>query len=813
MIQIESVVIRELRGIRELEIQPDRKTFVVSGPNGSGKSGVVDAIEFALTGDMSRLAGKGTRGLSVKSHGPHVDRRHDPASAEVALQFYIPELDRTAVLTRNVKNPKQFALEPDNPQIRSLVEEVADHPEMTLSRREIIKYIFADPGTRSKEIQALLKLEAIGQTRAAMKTMSNKLAIVARNARSAVVDSEEALRRHLDVATLESETVLEVINRHRHTLGLVEIDDLRGKTDVSAGVLEAAGGTGFHQTAALRDVEALQSTVANLPSLGQKQVKRVLRDLSSLEDDPALLHAVTRRSFVESGLDLVHGEQCPLCDIDWEDEETLTAHLRAKLDMADEADALQRRLRSNGAEIANQTRHVTELVDAVQPLAAAYGADGLGERLRRWSLDLRSFGAELKTIDSITGQRDRLEDGWSRAPALLEDGLESLRESILSKPDRSAEVAAQTLLTRAHDRLSAWRRTRRVKRRAEAALAAGRAAYNTYHSVADEYLRALYRAVESDFGSYYREINAEDESGFTAKLEPAEGSLDLEVAFYDQGMHPPRAYHSEGHQDGMGLCLYLALMQRLLGDRFRLAVLDDVVMSVDRGHRKDICRLLRERFPHTQFIITTHDRVWTKQMQAEKLVRRKETMVFSRWSVQTGPIVQEIAGTWDAIESDLDRGEVNVAAARLRRHMEYVASELAENLGAQLRFRGDYSYDLGDLLPPVVSRYRKLLRRAANVARRWKNDDVKAKVKGLTTSLADARSAYDDENWVVNKAVHYNEWATFTAAEFREVVDAFKRLLAELKCLSCDSWLYVTPQKGTSEVLQCRCGSVMLKLK
>ena len=50
LIQIESVTIRELRGIRELEVNPDRKNFVISGPNGSGKSGLVDAIEFALTG-------------------------------------------------------------------------------------------------------------------------------------------------------------------------------------------------------------------------------------------------------------------------------------------------------------------------------------------------------------------------------------------------------------------------------------------------------------------------------------------------------------------------------------------------------------------------------------------------------------------------------------------------------------------------------------------------------------------------------------------------------------------------------------------
>lgn len=52
MIQIESVAIRELRGIRELEVTPNRKNFLVSGPNGSGKSGVVDAIQFAIAAKM-----------------------------------------------------------------------------------------------------------------------------------------------------------------------------------------------------------------------------------------------------------------------------------------------------------------------------------------------------------------------------------------------------------------------------------------------------------------------------------------------------------------------------------------------------------------------------------------------------------------------------------------------------------------------------------------------------------------------------------------------------------------------------------------
>ena len=121
MIQIEGIGIVELRGIRELVLTPRRRNFAISGPNGSGKSGVVDAIQFGLTGEIPRLAGKGTSGLTVQKHGPHVDRRDDPAAAEVSLTLYFPDLDKTAVLTRNVKTAKTFALTPDDVGARAVL--------------------------------------------------------------------------------------------------------------------------------------------------------------------------------------------------------------------------------------------------------------------------------------------------------------------------------------------------------------------------------------------------------------------------------------------------------------------------------------------------------------------------------------------------------------------------------------------------------------------------------------------------------------------------------------------------------------------
>jgi RecF/RecN/SMC N terminal domain len=814
VIQIETIKIREFRGIRELEIKPGRKSFVVTGPNGSGKSGVVDAIEFGLTGEISRLAGKGSVGLTVLRHGPHVDRRDDPAVAEVSLTLYVPEIKKKAVLTRNVKTAKSFSLNPDDPGIRAAVEETAQHPELILSRREIIKYIIVEAGERSREIQALLKLDEIGNIRSVLATVKNRLSTAHTSAERDVNNANDALRRHLDVKALSKEDILATVNTRRKILGLPEITELKADTSVNAGVSEGGSQQSFNKVTAIRDLTAFQGAQAGFATLGEKEVTRILEDLAALESDPSLLEAITRRSFVERGLALVDGTRCPLCDRDWEDGEHLKDHLRVKLARSQEAEKLQKRLLDNGAEIANQARGVAALIGPVHALAKTDGPAGFAGALSDWSEHLTALAKSLGTVEHILGKRDAFERGWIAAPALLTTQLESLTEIIKAKPDQSASVAAQSFLTLAEDRLAACRSALRAKKQAASGEEAGKTVYKTYCEVAEQHLGALYEAVEGDFSTYYREINADDEGKFKAKLEPSEGKLDLEVDFYSRGMFPPGAYHSEGHQDGMGVCLYFALMKQLLGGRFLFAVLDDVVMSVDQDHRKQFCRLLKARFPDTQFIITTHDKVWGKQMQSEGLVDSKAGVAFHSWSVETGPVFEQISEVWNQIEADLAKNDVPAAAGRLRRHMEYIASELADPLGAKPTYRGDFSFDLGDLLPAVIGRQGELLKLAAKAASDWKDDAAKANVEVMKTARSDALAGYQDENWVINRAVHYNEWADFSKAEFKAVVAAFKALLLQFRCprTECDSWLYVMPRKGDPEVLRCRCMGVNLNL-
>ena len=102
MIQVESLTIAEFRGIRSLSLNLQRRNFAVCGSNGTGKSGVVDALEFVLTGTISRLTGKGRGDLSIKDHGPHVDRKTEPEKAFVEATVWIPSLRRSVQVRRSV---------------------------------------------------------------------------------------------------------------------------------------------------------------------------------------------------------------------------------------------------------------------------------------------------------------------------------------------------------------------------------------------------------------------------------------------------------------------------------------------------------------------------------------------------------------------------------------------------------------------------------------------------------------------------------------------------------------------------------------
>ncbi len=458
-------------------------------------------------------------------------------------------------------------------------------------------------------------------------------------------------------------------------------------------------------------------------------------------------------------------------------------------------------------------RDIRSKISIVVPHAATYGPDGMADGLETWADDLAQFENRLGS-DSASDEIDRLERDPLSEPEGIREQLKALKSTITDLPDLTAASNATKFLTVAQDRLTTLRQARKKLAKTQEDLKVGQIVYQTYCNVADKFLEDLYRSVEVDFSEFYRLLNKDDESNFKASLTPSGGKLDLEVDFYGHGLFPPAAYHSEGHQDGMGVCLYLALVRKVLGEDFRLAVLDDVVMSVDVNHRRQFCELLKCTFPDVQFVITTHDEVWANQMQRAGLVGSKNQVRFFGWTVEEGPTHEDGLDVWDKIQKDLDRDDVPAAAARLRRNVESMLKELARDLQGKVIYRADAGHALGELMSSVSGQHKKLLSQAAASANSWNDEKAEEKIKELQDARKAVTLAQRDENWMVNLAVHFNEWASFSEADFLPVVESWKQFFEMFRCENpdCTGWIHVGMDGTKRESLRCPCGNFTLNL-
>ena len=148
--------IENVRGIRHLVLKPKGGNFAVWGPNGSGKSAVVDAIDFLLTGEITRLTGKGTGNISLSKHGPHIDCK--PEDAKVRAVIRLKGIDKPIEISRCMGHPKLLICKDSDLATLEPVLRLAQRGHHVLTRREILRYITAEGSTRAGEIQDLLNI-------------------------------------------------------------------------------------------------------------------------------------------------------------------------------------------------------------------------------------------------------------------------------------------------------------------------------------------------------------------------------------------------------------------------------------------------------------------------------------------------------------------------------------------------------------------------------------------------------------------------------------------------------------------------------
>lgn len=807
--------IKNIRGIKHINIKPEGKSVVIFGPNGTGKSAIVDAVDFLFSGRIARLTGEGTQCLGLKEHGCHVDFRDDLKKTVVYARVEIG--DKKVTLERSINKPASLKVEPKDCEdlVHSYLA-VAELGQHILSRREILKYITAEAGKRAKEIQSLLDLMDIENLRAMLVSIKNESESNYKHEESDFEIAKSEVAKLLSIPTFSEEGSLKKVNELRSVLkgtSIAELTPEKVKENLTPHLFEAKRDV-LTKDQIENNIKEFKELIKLKDEVAGKETELVAL-LEEVKKEAKLKQYSVYKKLFEAGISLAGDSNiCPLCGRAWEDGD-FKVYLEEKKQETDVAKEKQGKIDEVSVLIKTKMEllknDISNLVKAKAQFGIKASDDGslvnfLG-LIDSWSsamlAPLECFEKEKWPVRGIEYIFDTtFMEAEFFAP--LEIALKKVGDQL------SKQQLAWDTLTKMEDKWRTYRGSVKDKLSADLYRKRAEASLDHFEQARNSVLEGIYDAVKANFDKYYQTVHSEDESKFISKISHEGASLNFEVDFYGRGMFPPHALHSEGHQDSMGLCLFFALNEYLTKDAIRTIVLDDVVMSIDRNHRRDICRLLNKFFTDKQFIITTHDTAWAKQLRTEGVVTQTNMIHFVNWNIDTGPVFEMDKDLWAKIKECLDKDDVPGAAHKLRREAECFFENVCDFLNAKVPYKGHHQWELGDFVPAATIAFKQYLKKAKDNFSKMSQQDKVDLLTQLEKSAGEIIIKSQAEQWAINAQVHYDRWGEFGKKEFQPVVDAFKELFNLFTCSKCGSLLSLSQDKGSGGKVSvsCNCGDV-----
>ncbi|MBN1639388.1 MAG: AAA family ATPase [Ignavibacteriales bacterium] len=810
--------IKNIRGIKDIILKPEEKNIVVYGPNGSGKSAVVDSVEFLLTGKISRLAGEGTKNLSLKEHGPHVDYRDKLKEVCVKGKVKIDEYNTEIEIERKMNNNKLSIKPKDAEEYLKPYLDIAEMGQHVLSRREILKYITAESGKRATEIQSLLNLDKIENIRKNVVSINSTADKEKKNSDSNIADAKQNILNLLSISEFSELNIINAINVKRKLLNAQNIDKLSKET-IKTGITPLPKSdtiisfTKEEIENKIRDVKNYINIKKNEITKNEEKLNKIIDEINK---DKNLKKDLLQKKLIELGITLIdESGACPLCEREWEKGE-LIKYLNRRLQKSEIAKSKLEQINSLSGDIKtdlsifrNSINNIIEFSKQIKLQLELNEYKKIKIELDEW---IEIMLTPEDSYEKIIPPR-KIQNVFNNK-IFLDSLIAPVENALKTKTfEISTEQSAWDTLTKLEafwevyeQAVEKCKKSGEFKNRTEIIL-------QKFEIARDTVLENTYNELKNKFNEYYVDVHQNDERDFNSSLKHIGAELILEVDFYKRGLFPPHALHSEGHQDSMGICLYLALNKHLTKDKMKLTVLDDVLMSIDNNHRRSFCQLLNKHFPDRQFIITTHDSIWAKQLKTEGIVEKKYLYHFTNWSVDTGPSFEFDKDLWDKIDADLTNNNIPSAAHKLRRESEYYFEALCDSLGAEIQYKSDARYELGDYASSLISIYKKYINKSLESANSWNKKDKVEELKIIEKNSSEIISKSQIEQWAINENVHYNKWDNFARSDFEPVVLAFKDLFNLFRCDNCNSIIFVCYEGKIKNLVRCNCQKINWNLK
>lgn len=705
---IRSIRFEHFRGLPDNDFGLKGKSLVLLGSNGKGKSAVVDGIEFLFSGQVGRFVGTGTGSIDHDDAIQHVKNLGVP---KVTLSL----TPSNGTICRSLDAETLSITDP-----QSVKDYVTNHPVVNafiLRRSKILDFVCDQDADRYRKFIQLLGVSRVDMLQRTFVDAERQAKEAEQKTRNTYLTKLAVFRD--PVAKFEPQNLGQILASVSDVIAAFGLEILTqwSDTEIRLALLKA-----MRPEANKEKIDALTRALVSLENPLPPDVGSDIATANTLRQKLAILGTSSfdapRSSIIADSVGYLtkHPTEtnCPVCEKDFEQP---LAQVLARLNQRGEVlrelreavtnrkaaiDRVQRYGEAVAAHIAKDLEH-SALLD---PTTKQTLRDARASTLC-WLRSLKL--AEASSSSSDIAEPARLSIlGVSRSACAA--ALKA-QKTALVPPDTSRLEAAIALVEKgiaAHAEIAtaelAIGGANELARRATVAK-------DAFSKARESAIQKVFEAIAETVLNYYRRLHDLDDdserSECTAlELKPtsraAAGGLRLAIQFLGlANSRDPRAFLSEGHLDSLGLCLFLATV-RIFNPPGSLLVLDDVLTSIDREHRRRVGELLFQEFADYQIVLTTHDEHWHELLNSSVLARgiqRKWAFLkVEGWSVASGPTFCEVDSSWEFVDAHLTETHYRELGGPFRRIFEDFLKRTAANLELKVKFKLDGRYTAGDFL-------------------------------------------------------------------------------------------------------------------
>jgi recombinational DNA repair ATPase RecF len=777
-VTIKRISVENFRGIIEVDIPFSRQNLLLYGENGSGKSSFVDAFEYLVNCRIERFD---RQDVNYELSIPYVNQNRDTV-IKLTCDHSGNEV------TASIRHPTA-ELEGDRLLLQWLGQFAAFPP--ILRRAHIVKFIEIKGAERLQQLSRIIGLDTIDSAKTNWESEKRQRL----KDKKSADEQAEKLKRRLDELTrdLAGSDLIDKINSKLVDVGLSQISTWteieRRKQDLNNQITDTDTNRAFQQASQFQTllIEVQTAISSFMKSYGDFYPvwQEFIAKKSNLQNN--LLS-----QFLVQGQKLLSSEEyastCPLCEQEI-DSEQLHVKVSTRIQELDAFSKLSRQvtekrtaMHGQANNTLNSVKHANDTKFGIELDLAFVQAwvETLSEISKLQDMDILSaMYPELDNIKS-TFVTDDLK---TRAQIPLDEHVVMLQTKI-----GNTEIASTLMwLGNVEEAFRNWEDAKQLQASADKTFKQVSIMQEAITKAREQRLNEINSDIAKTVNDYYQRLHPNEGYGDIQLVSERKGAgIGITAEYHGRQSHP-LGFYSEGHLDSLGIAIFLAYIRRFAG--VQLLILDDIMATIDGAHRLRLARLLADEFTDYQIILTTHDRLWTEELQG---VLDQLQTVQLYWTIDEGVQTKELLEQkWDTY-IDLAKTEPADAVLKCARDFEKFLNQMRFNLSLAIPAKYGDQYSIGEMQTQFFAWIKKKKIQHPNT-------DYESKLDNLEKSIT---SHMKLRNFA---GAHYNEWAAnLSQREATDFVQYVKDLVELFTCPCCrKNWVGYSTQTKTIYCSRC----------